>query len=146
MTCANDLALSCPDNTVMDIMYANYGRTSSSLCPADSSELLYTNCYIKGSAIMDFINTCENGNDCSGRFSTDQLMSYPQCLGTTPYLETAHQCKLSHIQDINDASNTNAIFLRKNDSLRNYKTNCMTLISQTFKLPATTSFHCTRFN
>ncbi|XP_070551405.1 uncharacterized protein [Ptychodera flava] len=91
VTCADELNLSCPDTTMLDVMYINYGRTSSSICPGDSPELLHTNCYIKDPSLVDFVSTCESSSSCRWERSKS-FLSNPQCARTSPYLETAYQC------------------------------------------------------
>ncbi|XP_071848670.1 adhesion G-protein coupled receptor G2-like isoform X3 [Apostichopus japonicus] len=96
--CEGDtLHLQCDDGKVIHIHEALYGRTTSTICPGQKSEIT-SDCEAT-SSLPEVTKRCENQTSCSVP-ATNGVFGDP-CVNTYKYLETSHSCV--RICGLNDA-------------------------------------------
>ncbi|XP_077985320.1 uncharacterized protein LOC144439962 [Glandiceps talaboti] len=92
ITCANERAdIRCPDGMDVDMLYANYGRTSSSICPSGVKEDYNYNCYLIQDDMIKLREDCYN-NGCVFEPLSENSQASTECPSVSPYFETAFQC------------------------------------------------------
>lgn len=82
-----DLSIKCDAGFVVDVISANYGRSTKSICEAD--QMLDFNCSAKNS--LDIVRgKCTNKQNCSIS-AVNEVFGNP-CINTVKYLDVEYQC------------------------------------------------------
>ncbi|XP_064632150.1 uncharacterized protein LOC135490703 [Lineus longissimus] len=83
--------ISCIGGSI-NIVYANYGRTNSFVCPAGLAfQKTNTNCLSEAATLAKVRNECHGKTTCSLSVSNEEFGD--SCFGTTKYLDVHYTCR-----------------------------------------------------
>ncbi|XP_047136874.1 uncharacterized protein LOC100202072 isoform X2 [Hydra vulgaris] len=85
----NDLKIDCKDEGTIEVVYANYGRTSSGICPGSMDS--NTKCDNHKKSLQVVRNSCSSRTSCVIK-AVNAVFGDP-CVGTYKYLEVQYYCK-----------------------------------------------------
>merc|ERR1711874_80565 len=88
--------LSCPDQSYISLIRANYGRFSISVCNQHARQDIKTDCASHQESSAWISHMCNNHSSCHVLVSADILPAV--CPDTPKYLEAQYQC-ISHSQE-----------------------------------------------
>jgi len=90
------VTLSCPDQSYISLIRANYGRFSISVCNQHARQDIKTDCASHQESSARISHMCNNHSSCHVLVSADILPAV--CPDTPKYLEAQYQC-ISHSQE-----------------------------------------------
>merc|ERR1711874_20144 len=90
------VTLSCPDQSYISLIRANYGRFSISVCNQHARQDIKTDCASHQESSAWISHMCNNHSSCHVLVSADILPAV--CPDTPKYLEAQYQC-ISHSQE-----------------------------------------------